>query len=327
MSSDDLWTLELESELRELLAPELAPTPADQWRLLVLLARVSLHPNPPPALVAVGEEAGRSAHIRQALAAIPAPDSKAALDALDDALEDDDDPAGALADALLDVDDLLGVLELMGLAEQAQATATQAVALIDLAPERASILDTWAARRLETLDEGATAAEVWRAVTSAAAMSLILTLPLRTPHRTEWAATLDRADNDRSNQAEVIDLFTASIAVRRSWRPAAADTVSTSGPTYGKNWTIYVQSGRTFVQIRAAMHHLPTTTALLIARTQDGTWTRRLRAARVGTDSSWFDLGSEDSLAAAFDEARTVLGIGADHPVAVVLEWNRDGDG
>ncbi|MES2639720.1 MAG: hypothetical protein V4850_09560 [Myxococcota bacterium] len=325
MSVVDPWTVELETELRALLAPGAVPSEHDDWRLLVLLARVALHPDPPPALGALPDESGRCGRTRQALVGAVRPYPAAVLESLDDALVGNDDPAGPLADALLDVDDLLGVLELEGRHGEARQIATAAAALVELAPELASALAGWAARRLATLDESAAAAELWRAVESAGAIAVTLALPAASSGRPNTAAILDRADRPRLREAEVIELFAASATVRRAWRAAAADLGVTPEPTYGPNWAVYTEGERVMAQLRASSGHAPAGTARLVARAGDCAWTSTLRAARRGTDSSWFDLGTESELAVSFAEAREHLGVGPDTEIAVRLEWDADG--
>ncbi|MDP2312863.1 MAG: hypothetical protein Q8P41_08155 [Pseudomonadota bacterium] len=326
MSVVDPWSVQLETELSELLAPAAAPGAEDEWRLLVLLARVALHPEPGPGLSELLGESTRRGRTQQARGAAARPAPGAVLDALDDALAGDEDPAGPLADALLEVDDVLCVLELEGAHAEARETAAQATALIELAPERASALDTWATRRLATLDEGAAAAEVWRAVESAAAVAVTHALPASSAIRRDATSVLDRADRPRERVAEVIELFTACAPVRRAWRAAAADASVAPEPTFGANWTLYTELGRVVAQLHAATGRPPAGSARLVARTGGGEWSHSLRPARRGTDCAWFELGTEGELAALFARARDQLGIGLDAEVAVHLEWDVDGE-
>lgn len=321
MSATD-WTRALETELNELIGRPEALSPGDYWRLGVLLGRAAQHPTPPAAVEELAERAASAGLARAALSRAPWPTVGAVLDALDGALMDADEPAGRLADALLDVDDLVTVLELDGRVVEARAIAAQAVALIDLAPGGPAALDEWAARRLATVSEESAACELWNAVAAASAERLFAVLPARRPAPADVDALLERAGG---RTAQVIQLWRAAPPVRRAWRAAAADYRVAWAPGEGGDWTAYDDDGVTVVQVLARGGMGVPRTAILVVAVEGKRWTKVLYPHRVGASSAWFRLGTEEELAGTFEAARTELGVGPDREPEVHIEWEQDG--
>jgi hypothetical protein len=164
------WLEKMEEELAELMAVgELRPD--DAFRALVLVARLQASPEgkrPPEATV------GRLGDL---LAAAPDVRLQELLDSLADALEGDEDPAGRLHDALLDVDDAAGVLQLAGRTPEATDLVRRAAALVSLHPQRLLALVDFAGLRLDTIHEQAVETMLWSAVMRAPAELLASALP------------------------------------------------------------------------------------------------------------------------------------------------------
>jgi hypothetical protein len=130
---------------------------ADAYRALVLLAR--LRDAPPeragdlPALV-----------IASLLARCVLPDPAELLVHLDVALEGDEEPGGPLLDALLDVDDLAGVLGLAGQTPRSAALVVEARQRVAARLGRVAPLASWAVMRGDALSRGAAVAHLWEDV-------------------------------------------------------------------------------------------------------------------------------------------------------------------
>lgn len=325
MSATDRWTQNLETELGELTARPDDLSGDDLWRLLVLLARVAQHPAPPESLETLAEACTSSGLTTRAQSGGARPAAADVLDALDDALVATEDPAGPLADALLDLDDLVGVLELEGRVAEAAALINQAVALIDLSAVLASALDQWATHRLSTLDKAASATVLWQAVAAAGASAAVHSLPTTQTTPRDVTALLDRADRSRP-VAQVIELFPVVPPVRRAWRPAAADAGAPWEAAEGEDWTVYEDEGAAVAQVHAPSGARPPQVARLIVTAGEQTWAHPLRATRRGGRDAWYRLGTEAELARLFAKARTELGVAPDADVSVRLEWEPDGE-
>lgn len=323
MSATDRWTQNLDAELSELIAQPDDLSAADLWRVLVLLARVAQHPTPSERLESLANICTSSGLTDRARAGAARPAEATVLDALDDALLVDEDPAGPLADALLEIDDLVSVLGLEGQDSAAQAIVDQAVALMDLAPVPASALDEWAARRLAVLDEAEPAAQLWQAVAGAGASAVVHSLPAAVVPHQGIAALLDRADRQRP-LAQVIELFPQVPTVRRAVRPAAADAGAPWKAAEGDGWTVYEDGGDTIAQVHAPAGSRPPQVARLVVATGKQTWTEPVRAFRRGERTAWFRLGDEAELARLFARARTELGVAPEVELSVRFEWEPD---
>lgn len=164
------WLQKAQKELMAL-APVAHEDESDAWRAAVLIAR--LHDNPKG--VAVPSECeGRLA----SLVAISRPtDPHDLLDVVAEELEADEDPDGPLLDALLDVDDAVGVTTCLGQADRASELSLRVAALVALYPERVLALSAFAEMRLDSLAPLAPIAAVWNAVERAPAHMLAASLP------------------------------------------------------------------------------------------------------------------------------------------------------
>lgn len=321
MSATDTWTRNVETELAELLARASDLDDGDRWRLVVLLARASLHPAPGEALERLVDEAGALGVVAD-LPDAAWPDASDVLDALDDALAAADDPTGPIADALLDVDDLAGVLELLGRSVQARAFVAHAVALVELAPEPVVALQPWAVRRLSTLSEDAAASALWRAVESAPVAALTRVLPAH-GRRVDVDAVLSTADLAYS--AMIIPLFPGVRPVERALRSAAADGDPRWSPVEGDGYTVYAEAGRTVVQIHATPGR-PAPGLVAVVVEGGGRSTRwDVPASRRTDQDAWFDLGDEAELTTRLADARRALDAGANTELTVRLEWAGNG--
>ncbi|MCB9745383.1 MAG: hypothetical protein H6741_27860 [Alphaproteobacteria bacterium] len=322
MSATDAWTQAIESELEDLLRRADALTPDDLWRFVVLLGRAAQHPAPPPAVEVLADRASQIGLAGRALSEAARPEAHDLLDALEVALVDGDDPAAALADTLLDLDDLLTVLELEGEEAEAYALAARAVALVELSPKGPAALDAWAARRLATVSDKSPAGAMWSAVATASVAAVMAPLPTMREPSWDVQDLLDRAG---TALAEVIPLWSTTQSVRRAWRAAAADYGAEWTPGEGRDWTTYADDGVTFAQIRAERGELVPRDVTLVIIVGGHRWSTRLRAHRRGTMSAWYRLGTEQELAALFGRVRTDLGVGLDGDPEIRLEWERDG--
>ena len=194
MIETDAWARTIEVELDELLRRADPLTPEDMWRVAVLLGRAAQLPAPSEQVTVLADQASRTGLGRQALAGASRPSPADLLDILDAALLEGDDPAGPLADALLELDDLLTVLQLEGHATEAESLAAQAEALVALAPRGPAALVDWAARRAATVAAAAPAGRLWSAVASASATAVLEAVPtLRPVTGRNVHAILDRA--------------------------------------------------------------------------------------------------------------------------------------
>jgi hypothetical protein len=181
VSESDAWARTIEVELDELLRQTDALTPDDLWRVAVLLGRAAQFAAPSKQVTAVVDRASRRGLGRQALAGASRPSPGDLLDALDAALLEGDDPAGPLADALLDLDDLLTVLQLEGRATEAETLAAEAEVLVALAPRGPAALVDWGARRAATVAAAAPAGRLWTAVATASATAVLEAVPTQRP--------------------------------------------------------------------------------------------------------------------------------------------------
>lgn len=319
MSGTDAWTRNIEIELDELLADAAALDDDDLWRVLVLLARVALHPDPPPELeerVVRCRQVGVTARAQ----AVPLPGSDITLDALDEALVSGDDPAGPIADALLDVDDLAGVLQLLGRDAVAQALVQQAEAMVDLSAPAVAPLYAWAQRRLASLVEDAAVVALWRAVESAPARAATEALPLWLSQR-DASAILDDADSVARRQ--VIHLSGRVPSLDRALRAAAADAGQPWDAVDGEGFAAYEEDGRTVVQVHTGTEPPTTVRVVVTGAGREASWS--VAAFRQNDREAWFDLGSEGEIAARVTELRVSIGLANGADVSVRLEWDGDG--
>ncbi len=321
MSGTDAWTRNIEIELDELLARAAALDDDDLWRVLVLLARVALHPDPSPDLeerVARCRLLGVTARAQ----AVRLPVSDDTLDALDEALVAADDPAGPIADALLEVDDLAGVLQLLGRDAAARGLVQQAQAIVDLSAPAVAPLQAWAHRRLASLVEDAAVVALWRAVESAPARAATDALPVWLS-RDDASAILD--DADLVEWRQVIQLSGRVPSFDRALRAAAADAGRPWDAVDGERFTAYEEDGRTIVQVHTGTEVQPPKIVRVVLTGAGGEASWSVAASRRNDREAWFDLGSEGEISARLTELRASIGLAIGADVSVRLEWDGDG--
>lgn len=266
----------LENALDELLelsqADELDQLHA--WRWCVLFARVE---SGPPGPTLPDELRARVANV---LSALRAPDIQLHLDRLADALEDeDDDTWGPLLDALIDVDDVVGVLQLLGNTDDAVALTQRVAALISLSPERVLPLGVFAEMRVASLREDAPIGRVWRSVEAAPALIFADALPeprhidedvVRIARRTPWLSEL--LDARRLwGTGELDGAITVQVGVSELERQFSATLGSSSDEPLTLAWgdirsiavpigtrvELNVPNGQVWYRVASGSHSLP----------------------------------------------------------------------
>lgn len=155
----EAWLLKAQRELDELRSSELEGV--DAWRALALDARLRLCAQSPTYRPL---EPHRALSLLQQ---VVIPNSEDLVETLGAALESGEDPLGSLLDAVLDLDDTVGILTCQGRAASSESMAVAAAALISLFPERCMELVPFAQSRLETLDIDALPRRLWEAVEQA----------------------------------------------------------------------------------------------------------------------------------------------------------------
>ena len=175
-----VWLQKAYDELVDL-GPSAELDQADAWRAVALMARLKGSRNgpvPPPELVqrlpALLEVAGE-------------PDVQMLLDRVADELETEEDAWGPLLDALLDVDDAVGLLHLAGHDTSALEVARRVAGLVSLTPGRVLPLGSFAEMRLATLRDDLALIRVWRAIEDAPGHVLADALPAVA--RKAWSVT------------------------------------------------------------------------------------------------------------------------------------------
>lgn len=203
----EAWLAKAEKELSELGARAQAELDAaDAYRLLVLTARLRLSPG-------ARERAGPVA-IDQLAARCRLPGAEELLDALEEACASGEQPHGVVLASLLDVDDLVGVLSLLGRGVDAGEVAGRAAAIASLFPAALVDLGEFAEMRLATLSPDAPGMPVWETVAESPAELLASSLPLgaATPPLTDRARlALERL---RTEPDEMVPLLAAALSGR-----------------------------------------------------------------------------------------------------------------
>ena len=173
-----------------------APLATDAYHLLVLLGRLDqLCPSVGEEQAVCGDRQRRE--VATALErSVAFPSLEELLADLEQELEDDTDAWGRLHHLLIDVDDLVGVREVLGDTEAAKEASVQAAALCALTPERLAPLAAWAWSRLALFGRPSEGQRMWRAVAEA-------------PGR----AALGAADPSVDDPSTAIDL-----GFERTWR-------------------------------------------------------------------------------------------------------------
>jgi hypothetical protein len=175
------WLDNAQQELAEL-GRESELTKEDAWRTLVLFARLAVSPFGHVADLSVYRRLGA---LQQQCQPIPA---QAVLDVLAAELASTSEPAGPLHDALLDVDDTIGVLHVAGASGKAQELAAHGAGLVALWPERVPDLLEFAEMRLDAMVSTAPGAALWRAVRHAPAHLLVAGMHVPRPELLRPAA-------------------------------------------------------------------------------------------------------------------------------------------
>lgn len=265
-----VWLQKAHDELLEL-STKAEGDPADAWRVGALIARLLGSPGgpvPPPELVH---------RLHQILAVAGSPEPQELLNRVADQLGSETDPWGPLLDALLDVDDTLGVLSLSGPKETSRALAQRVAGLVSLHPERVLALWSFAEMRLATVRDGADADIVWRAVVRAPAHALADALPAP------------------ASRAESVLVAFPSFRIPEQLTRAAADSASQ------KVWKLETEgSGRAWIYAVKERMRLEATgvpagplSAVLIAeRLRDGGELRRVPVElELSGSTAYADLG------------------------------------
>lgn len=146
---------------------------ADAWRALTLTARLRQATDGAPP--AAGPD---SALVEAWLGACAPPDPTDLCDALGEALAGDDPPEVCVLDAVLDIDDLAGVLWLRGDEGASAVLLEDACVTLSVYPERHASLGGFARMRLATLTLAAPVRVLWSRVDAALIEAAVATQPL-----------------------------------------------------------------------------------------------------------------------------------------------------
>lgn len=256
--------------------------PADAWRAGALIARLLGSPSGP---VPPAHLLGRLPEI---IAVAGSPDAQAVLDRVADELYSETDPWGPLLDALLDVDDALGMLAVSGQDETALALARRVAGLVSLHPERVLALGPFAEMRLATVREGAGPGIVWNAVERAPAHALAEALPAAsTKTRLEMLPATRRMPVVATAVSFCFpeDLLLAAAESA----PAEARELETEGA--GLRAWVHVEKGRMRLEA-SGLGAGPLTAALVAARVSDGAEVLRVALdVEVSGGTAYADLG------------------------------------
>lgn len=203
MSSKELEELEAQEELDA----------SDAWRVLVLISRLLQSPFPS---MAVPQTFQVSLTDLSKKAYTPKPsDVLERLAALVD--EVDEDPWGPLLDAILDVDDTVGVLHLQGNHEDAHELSYRAAGLVALSPLRVLDLGDFATMRLGTIQEEHVRRSIWESIEAAPALAVTQNIFLINAQKS--APQLSQKEQGEA-QDKIIDFRT--LVPNESYRAAAS---------------------------------------------------------------------------------------------------------
>jgi hypothetical protein len=273
------WLQKARDELVEL-SPSAESDAADAWRTAVLIARLlgsPAGPVPPIELVR---------RLPQILAVAGSPDPQEMLDRVADQLDSESDPWGPLLDALLDVDDALGVLTLTAGNETSRALAQRVAGLVSLHPERVLALGSFAEMRLATVRDGAVAGVVWSAVERAPAHALAEALPVAAPSK----PPLELASRRKPVVVEATSFYIPEelmLAAAES-APQEARELETDGS--GRAW-VEERNGRMRLEA-TGLNPGPLSAALVAERRSDGVKLRQLAVQlEVSGGTAYADLG------------------------------------
>jgi hypothetical protein len=166
MSDLERWRSSIVRGAGELLARHSRqPLPPDRaYRLLVWLGRAEQLRERGAELETLRARAAGDALVPTLMARVGLPAPEELLSTLEELLASGADAETELHCALLDVDDLLTVLELVGREAEAEALGREAVVRVERWSWRTGPLLGWAEGRLRTLPLRSAAASLWRAV-------------------------------------------------------------------------------------------------------------------------------------------------------------------
>lgn len=244
------WLQKAFAELLRL-APVAEAEPDDAWRAVVLISRLlgsPSSPTPPPEVL-------RRLPTLLKLAGLPEPEPL--LERLSAELNEEDDPAGPLLDALLDIDDALGVLWLYGDAVLAGELSRRAVELVLRSASRVRPLKEFAAMRRATVRPDVEVAALWEAVARPPAV-----LPAEaTPKRFRP----ERAPTARRRHAVVLPL-PRELSRPQAWTGSAP--LSVTSPDGETRVWLYEEAGRLRLELHATSTP-PTRARLVVLRREE----------------------------------------------------------
>ncbi|XXF75159.1 hypothetical protein P2318_18995 [Myxococcaceae bacterium GXIMD 01537] len=245
----------LQNALAELLglAPVCEEDPEDAWRAVVLIARLlgsPAGPTPPSEML-------RRLPVLLKRAGLP--ETEPLLQRLAEELNAEDDPAGPLLDALLDVDDSVGVLSLYGDTSSARALSRRAAELVARFASRVSPLEGFAAFRGATVRPGSDVAELWEAVAHAPAVLPTDEAQERFREEQEQVPTVRRRQVRRL-------LLPWEVARPHAWT-GAEPLVLTSPDGETRAW-LYEENGRLRLELHGTSQP-PTRARLAVLRRDD----------------------------------------------------------
>ncbi|AFE05809.1 hypothetical protein COCOR_04402 [Corallococcus coralloides DSM 2259] len=240
------WIQKAWVELAQL-APMAEVEPDDAWRALVLAARLL---DSPFDLVPPTELLRRLPDLVQQ-AGLPEP--AALLTRLASELDGEADPEGPLLDVLLDIDDAMGVLNLLGDAKSAASLAHDSIAFIARHPSRIRALERFAVLRQATLRPELRSAAIWTAV-------------IRAPESSSDIVSKEARRDERPSSGWVPPVVVLPLPVE-TFRPQAwtgTNTVSLQSEDGVTQAWLYEDAGRLLLEIRGGLP--PPTKARLVAR-------------------------------------------------------------
>lgn len=306
-----LWLRRANEELEELSSAEVS-APDDAWRALTLIARLlgsPSGPTPPATMVA---------QLDALLGMSSEPDPAGVLDMVLDGLESGSDPWGPLLDALLDVDDTLGVLRIWGADTDADELARRVAALVSLHPERTIALGSFAQMRLATVRSDSAAAVLWRSVLAAPGQLLAAALRVEPASSRQLQSRQPAREAARFRLALPREAHLAAAATQRADGEGPHSFKLSTSDERIRAW-LYEEEGR----LRLEVSGLPdeTKTVRLVALAADGT--RELAETDVSLErdgsNAYADLGPSVGEGNSLHALVKASGLAADS-VDVVLE-------
>lgn len=265
MTPADRWIRKMGRELTSLVAQDRLED-ADAYRALVLLARLrdAAGSSVEPAEVQLGR--GDDDFCRAVLETCMVPTPEEILDELGELLADEAPTIDQLHMLLLDVDDLCGVLGLLGDTAQAAETADLGAAFVSIRPVSVVRLGQFAAMRLDTLGADMPIARLWSEVCAAPAHVLANALPGTADEAVVEILVQDLLE-DASGGAAMVEIpFTLGSAVAAATTVNFESVVDHEGKVRGER---FVDKGDLFYNHRLAEGVVGTPTAHLVVRDKD----------------------------------------------------------